>query len=89
MKRLCVGTVGILLVLAGSISHVSACSVCFGNPESPLAQGVGWGVVSLLGVVLSVLGGIAGFFVYLARKSAAVSAEGPEAQSITETNNKV
>lgn len=33
-----------------------------------------WGIFSLLGVIVAVLGGVAGFFVYLARKSAALNA---------------
>jgi hypothetical protein len=32
-----------------------------------------WGIVSLLGTILVVLGGIAGFFVGLARRAAALS----------------
>jgi hypothetical protein len=46
-----------------------ACSVCYGEPDSGMAKGLVWGVVSLLGVVVMVLGGIATFFVYVARKS--------------------
>lgn len=33
-----------------------------------------WGIFTLLGVIVSVLGGVASFFVYLARKSAATAA---------------
>jgi hypothetical protein len=33
-----------------------------------------WGIFSLLGVILPVLAGVAGFFVYLAKKSAAFQA---------------
>jgi hypothetical protein len=39
-----------------------------------MALGMNWGIFSLLGVVVCVLGGVAGFFIYLARKSAALSA---------------
>ena len=35
-----------------------------------LAQGMTWGVFSLLGIVVFVLGGIAVFFIFLARRSA-------------------
>jgi len=35
-----------------------------------------WGIASLLGTILLVLGGIAGFFVSLARRSAALSRAG-------------
>ncbi len=47
-----------------------ACAACYGESGSPLAQGMTWGVFSLLGVVGTVLGGIAAFFIYLARRAA-------------------
>jgi len=46
-----------------------ACPVCFGQSDSPLAQGVNMGVYFLLGVVVAVLAGFAAFFVYLARRA--------------------
>ncbi len=54
-----------------------ACAACYGQSDSPIAQGMNWGILSLLGVVVLVLGGIAAFFVYLVRKSAAVPVAGP------------
>ena len=51
-----------------------ACAACFGQSDSNLAKGMNMGIFSLLVVVVSVLGGIAGFFIYLARKSAATAA---------------
>ena len=47
-----------------------ACAACYGQSDSPMAQGMNWGIFSLLAVIVSVLGGIAGFFIFLARKSA-------------------
>jgi hypothetical protein len=52
----------------------AACSACFGKSDSSMAVGMNWGIFSLLGVIVSVLGSVAGFFVYLARKSAAFNA---------------
>ncbi len=49
---------------------VSACATCFGQSDSKLAQGMNMGILSLLGVVVCVLGAIAAFFIYLARRSA-------------------
>ena len=66
-------------VLVGSPVNLRACAACFGNSDSPLAEGMNMGIFSLLAVVVFVLGGIATFFVYLVRKSAAVAA----AQKIT------
>jgi len=39
-----------------------------------MARGFNWGILSLLGVVVMVLGGITTFFVFLGKKSAAVAA---------------
>ena len=60
-----------LLIMALAVQPVSlwACSACFGQSDSPLAKGMNWGIFSLLAVVVSVLGGIASFFVYLARRN--------------------
>ena len=32
----------------------SACSVCFGDPDSPWAKALGWGILVLLGIVAAV-----------------------------------
>ena len=53
---------GILsLILSPDLCH--ACSVCVGNPSSPLTQGANQGVILLLGIVISVLVGFASLFV--------------------------
>ena len=46
-----------------------ACAACFGQDSGPMAQGMNWGILSLLGIIVSVLVSVAGFFVYLARRS--------------------
>jgi len=51
-----------------------ACAACYGQSDSPMAQGMNWGIFSLLGVVMCVLAGITTFFVVIGRKSAAVRA---------------
>ena len=61
------------LVAAGLALHspsVFACAACYGKSDSPLAAGMNWGIFSLLAVVVSVLSGIASFFIFLARKAA-------------------
>ena len=45
------------------------CSVCFGNPNSPLTKGTIAGVLLLLGVVLVVLTGIAVTGIVWARRA--------------------
>ncbi|MBI5773567.1 MAG: hypothetical protein HZA89_07480 [Verrucomicrobia bacterium] len=51
-------------------SPVLACAVCQGETGSPLSEGLKWGVLVLLFVVMSVLAGITAFFVYLMKRSA-------------------
>jgi hypothetical protein len=46
-----------------------ACPVCFGQSDSPMAQGVNMGIYFLLAVVAGVLVAFAGFFIYLARRA--------------------
>ena len=62
------------LALALAPQPVRACAACFGQSDSPLAKGMNMGIFSLLAVVVFVLGGIASFFIYLARKSSAAAA---------------
>lgn len=62
------------LLLVSSANSAFACAVCSGQTDSQLAEGMNWGIFTLLGVVVVVLGGIATFFVYLIKKSAATSA---------------
>src|SRR2546423_15389740 len=59
-----------LFSLAIQPGSVLACAACYGQSDSPMAQGMNWGIFSLLAVIVSVLGGIGGFFIFLARKSA-------------------
>lgn len=49
---------------------VLACAACYGQDSGPMAQGMNWGILSLLAIIVSVLVGVAGFFVYLANRSA-------------------
>jgi len=58
-----------VLALAAHPRAVWACAACYGQSDSPMAQGMNWGIFSLLAVVVFVLSGVAGFFVYLARRA--------------------
>jgi hypothetical protein len=51
-----------------------ACAACYGQSDSPLAKAMNWGIFTLLGFVVCVLGGITMFFVHVGRKSANVRA---------------
>ena len=46
-----------------------ACAACTGRTDSPLAVGMNWGILTLLGFVLTVLSCLAAFFVHVARRS--------------------
>ncbi len=60
-----------------------ACATCYGASDSDLARGMNWGILSLLFVVIVVLSGIGSFFVYVAKRSAAVGASRPLADGPT------
>ena len=51
-----------------------ACAACFGKSDSKMAEGMNAGIFALLAVVVTVLAGVASFFVFLAKKSAAADA---------------
>lgn len=58
-----------------------ACATCYGASDSPMAQGMNWGIMTLLVVIGCVLGGIVSFFVYIGWRS---SSNG----SLTSTDSK-
>ena len=58
---------GVALLLADA---ASACSVCFGDPNSSMSQGARAGVLVLLGVIVSVLAGLFSLIVFWARRAA-------------------
>jgi len=53
-----------------------ACAACYGQSDAPMAHGMNWGIVSLLGIIVLVLTGVAAFFVYLARRAVSLPAPG-------------
>ena len=67
MSRLLKGWV--LASLLFETDALWACAVCFGNPESSLSKGALAGVLILLGVVVTVLGGIAGMALFWMKRA--------------------
>lgn len=67
---------GLLLAFLANPDSIRACAACYGQSDSPMAHGLNWGILSLLVVVVLMLGGIASFFVYLARRTATLSSGG-------------
>ena len=63
------GTTAVVVMIAAP-PELLACAACYGKSDSALAQGMNWGILSLLALVVFVLGGIAAFFVYLAKRAA-------------------
>jgi hypothetical protein len=66
---------------------VLACTACFGQSDSNMAKGMNMGIFALLLVITSVLCGVAGFFVYLAKRSSELEgAQGARSLSNNQTN---
>jgi len=55
---------------------VSACPVCYADPNSPTSNALGYAIVALLGVTGSVLGAFIGFFLYLRRRAKKMTLNG-------------
>lgn len=64
----------VLLVVVLQPGSALACATCFGASDSELAQGMNMGILSLLAIIISVLVGVASFFVFLARRSMSADA---------------
>lgn len=58
-----------IALLAGAPQLAEACSVCFGNPDSPHTQGMNNAILFLLAVIVAVLVCFAAFFLRLRRLS--------------------
>ena len=60
-------------------SQLSACPACgsanSNMPSSPLTDGMNLGILTLFGVIATVLGSIATFFVFIIRREAALAAK--------------
>ena len=56
-------------------AKIFACAACFGgNIDSPMADGMNWGIFTLLAVVGTVLAAFLAFLIYAIRKSEALTA---------------
>jgi hypothetical protein len=60
-----------------SAAPVFACAACFGQSDSSMAKGMNMGIFALLLVITSVLCGVAGFFVFIARRTAQLEQMSP------------
>lgn len=68
------------MAVIGAQSPAFACSVCFGDPASPMAQGAVMGVLVLIAIVAGVLVGITGtglFWMHRGRRLARMANADP------------
>jgi hypothetical protein len=59
-----------------------ACAACYGRSDSAMAVGMNWGIFTLLGFVITVLGAFLAFLIYAIRKSEALNAEKEKAKDV-------
>lgn len=58
----------------GAPAKSLACAACYNNQATgPMTDGMNWGIFTLMGVVVPVLGAFLAFFIYLIRKSEALA----------------
>ena len=63
-----------LVLLLALPAKTLACAACYGpQVDSSMTEGMNWGIFTLLGVIVPVLGGFLAFFIYLIRKSEAMA----------------
>lgn len=67
-------SMALLLVWASNPVISSACATCFGRSDSPLAQGMNMGILTLLIVIGSVLAAISSFFIFLSVRASKMEA---------------
>src|SRR6266852_8573792 len=77
--------IGLALAAAAQPGLVVGCAACYGQDSGPMARGMNWGILSLLGIIVSVLAGVAGFFIYLANRSANLPAASVAEQQLAGT----
>lgn len=65
-----------LIVSASAVARIHACAVCFGEPGSDLSKGFYWGIVILLMLPFTLLGGLVGYIVYSTKKNKATPVSG-------------
>lgn len=69
MKRYSLLTLPVLLISSVFVQEASACSVCFGDPNSSMVHGAKAGVAVLLGIVGVVVCAIVGVAIYWTRRA--------------------
>ncbi len=78
VRKIIIGT------LALAPSPLFACAACYGKSDSPLAQGMNWGIFTLLGVITPVLGCFAFCFIRMISKEEAANKKDNAPKNITD-----
>lgn len=63
----------VMAILLMASQKATACAVCFGDPNASMTKAVGSGILFLLVVVVGMLGALAGFFIFIARRASRAS----------------
>ena len=70
MAQKCMRTATVLMAVWLMTPRLTwACPVCVGDPNSPMAIGASWGTLMLLGITAGMFSAVAGFFLYLMKRS--------------------
>ena len=67
-RKALLGAAIVAALLLWGLQNAQACPNCYGDPQSPLTDGINMAIVSLLAVTGSVLGGVMAFFLFLRRR---------------------
>ena len=70
--------------LALAPSPLFACAACYGKSDSPLASGMNWGIFTLLGVIVPVLGCLGFCFIRMINKDESSNENNDAAKNITD-----
>lgn len=62
------------MALLHTLQPLLACSVCYGDPASPLSKGAAAGVIVLGLAIVGVLGSFIGLFLYWGKRARALQA---------------
>ena len=74
-------------LVASAPVKVFACAACYGgNVDSAMTEGMNWGILTLLGVIVPVLGAFLTFLIYAIRKSEALTAAAEQKNSPEASN---
>jgi hypothetical protein len=65
-----------------NLPSASACSVCYGEPDSPMTRGLTWAIVVLAAIVGVVLAGVAMFFVHVNRRADGLQPAGQKIENV-------